>query len=365
MAKAKAEKADKSDPDSFVDRVAAEVERDYGKGIMISGVEFVTKPRTVIPVGPALDLISGGIVEGSWVGITGNPKQGKTALALQMAANAQKAEYGSRPIFYFKIEGRMAHTLLHGTRGLDLTKGKFNLFHSIEGKILTSQNFLSIMESTIRTVPQAVLIIDSVSTLCDEKESTDGVGTETRGGGAKLISQFCRTMAQVVPVNRTIVIGITHLISNTSGMGAALVERGSRAWSYQCDYQFRTKAKRPWKVGTRTIGAEVDWVCNSTPLIAPGAAITSYVRYGLGIDSLYELIELGKSAGFVQKSGSWLYLEFLKHHEEFGLADAPEAPKALGADKARELLSEHPDWAAALEMDLKALSGTLVTSGDE
>jgi recombination protein RecA len=311
-----------------------------------------------------LDIITCGIEEGSWVGITGHEKHGKTTAALNFAASAQRPEYGSRPVFYDKVEGRLSMHHLQGIKGLNLERGRFNIIQSREGKILSQQDHLTILRNILSTVKNAVVIIDSISAYCTENELTEGVGHESRGGGAKLFSQWCRLMNQVVPVNKSVVVGITQLISNTSGMGAQYMERAARMWKYQCDYQLRAVAKSPWKVGETQIGLSVKWACNTSKLGPPGMTIESFLRFGVGFDKLFEVINLGMAAGLIQKGGAWLTLSFLEKPAYKHLLGGAAAPKKQGTEKVYELLEQQPEWAAALEKEVLALAGGLVGSDE-
>lgn len=349
MAKAK---PDDQLPDDFTGRVLREVEKEYGEGVLVSGTAFRNTPVTAIPWTPSLDIIGGPIESASWVGLTGNPKTCKSSMALNLAAQAQRPEYGSRPVFYGKVEGRLSHLLTDGTAGLDLSEGRFTLIQSSKGRILPAQEFLDIFLRILKGVPGAFLIIDSISALCDEREMADGIGSETRGGGAKLFSQFLRLAAQVVPVNDSIVVGITHLISNTSGMGAQYVERAARAWSYQCDYQYRVQSKTPWKVGERQVGYQLRVVCNTSKRVPPGMATDAFIRFGLGSDRLYECLNLAEKVGLVRKSGAWYSLDFLK-----GRPGIPgDIPKFQGAERAYQTLTENEEWARILREEVVTMA---------
>lgn len=327
-----------------VEQIYHDIEQKYGSGVMVDGDTVRNERRHVISMGPSLDIVtSGGIQEGCWVGITGNPKTGKSSCCLSFAANCQRPENGSRPVFYAKVEGRLSQALLDGTRGLQKGKPHFNLIQSSSGLILTAQQYLEILLQILRSVPRAVVIIDSISALCDEREMNDGIGTETRGAGAKLFSQFCRTAANVVPTQKAIVMGITHLISNTSGKGAPFVERVARGWQYQCDYQLRVRQRSDWETGGRQIGYVVKWECGVTPIGRPGMTMDSYVRFGVGIDRLFELIQLGLGIGLVHKSGSWLSLP-------------GREGKYQGAERLYQHLLDQPKVADELENEIKKSS---------
>lgn len=345
MAKEKKAAETPEPPDSFTQRVMDHVNKEYGEGVIVSGSDVLDRPLAMVPISPSLDsILGGGILEGSWVGITGAPKTCKTSVALCLAKNAQKPEYGSRPVFYAKIEGRLSRALLSGTAGLDLSPKKFNVIQSSETNILDAQAYLTILSDVIEKVPNAFIIIDSISALCDGKEREGGIATETRGGGAKLFSQFCRLNNQIVPIRNTIVVGITHLINNTSGMGAQKVERAAEMWKYQCDYQLRTISKSPWKVGERSIGYEVKWECKTSRTGPPGLSIDSYIRFGLGIDEVYELMQFAMAIGLVKKSGAWLAFEFLQGRAPEG----DKVPQFQGGEKACEALKKNGEWLSLL-----------------
>ena len=70
-----------------------DVTKNFGHDIILSGSAIIDRKSIVIPVSPAIDLIlNGGIPEGSFVVLTGQPKCGKTTTSLDFAATAQKEE---------------------------------------------------------------------------------------------------------------------------------------------------------------------------------------------------------------------------------------------------------------------------------
>lgn len=342
-----------------VERILDQINKDYGDGIITSGDDAVSQSPTVIRWSPCLDIITGGgVEEGGWVGITGEPKFGKTTAALTLAAEAQQPEYAvpdkdgnlrRRPVFYSKIEGRLSTTHLKAIRRLDRSKGMFNIIGSREGRILSAEEHLTILENVIKTVPGAVIIIDSISCLCDQNEMTSEVGKPSRRGGA-LFSQFLRNTNQTVPVNRSIVIGITHLICNTSGYGAHKVERTARAWLYQKNYDIEAKKKEVWTAGETNIGLKIEWHCKTTPTGNPYLKSNGYLRFGVGIDRLFEAIQVGCDAKLITKGGSWFTLDYL--------GDKP--PKYQGAEAVYKALLDNPEWATSLDKRISELFGATV-----
>lgn len=75
----------------MVTTLKEDVIKNFGDEIILSGNAMVDKKVLTIPVSPSLDIaLNGGIPEGSFVVLTGQPKCGKTTTSLAFSATAQK-----------------------------------------------------------------------------------------------------------------------------------------------------------------------------------------------------------------------------------------------------------------------------------
>ncbi len=316
--------------------ILTDVKKDFGDDIILSGNSIVDRKVVVIPVSPSLDMVlSGGVPEGSFVVLTGQPKCGKTVTSLDFAATAQRPEYQGankkpREVYYLNIEGRIKKRDLEGIKGLDLER--FHVIGSQQGKILHAEEYLQIAEKIINQEPGCILIIDSYSALCTEAEITSDMDKMQRADGAKLLAKFCRKVANVIPVNKNIVIGITHLMGNPTGYGAEFKEKSGQAIAYQTDIKLRAKTFKPWTTGAdgTQIGQEVEWQVVCSALGPPGATTTSYIRYGQGIDKYTEIINIACDIGLINKGGAW-----------YTLTSEKDNPKFQGTEKVRAYLIEH------------------------
>jgi recombination protein RecA len=200
-------------------------------------------------------------------------------------------------------------------------------------------------ERILKDVPGAVLVFDSLSAMTAPGTMEKGINEAgDRSSGYKLAAQFCSLMKSVVPANRSIFIGIAHQYANTSGMGPA--KRGKMPNSFK--YQATTHLEFKWAKRWRTGGAEEDskgpqigiiphiFVKHSS-LTASGGEFPMYARFGVGIDKVYELIQLGVELGLVRQLGSW-----------FSLPWAEGEPKAQGTEKLYQLLDANPALATNL-----------------
>ena len=320
--------------------IEKDIIKEFGNGVIQSGSSVVDAELLTIPVSPALDVVlGGGIPEGSFVTLTGQPKCGKTTLSLHFAAICQKKKYGGklcpegRHVYFINVEGRLKKRDLEGIPGLDLDK--FHVIGSEPGRILTAENYLSIAEKTVNNVLGSVVIIDSYSALCTEAEITSGMDKMQRADGAKLLAKFCRKIANVVPVNRNVVIGITHLMGNPTGYGAEFKEKSGQAVAYQVDVKLRARRFSPWEIAGTQIGQTIDWQVITSALGPPGGKISGYLRYGEGIDEETEIVTLATDLGLINKAGSWMTMSFLEEEEK---------PKFQGIEKCRTALMENPKW---------------------
>jgi recombination protein RecA len=330
-----------------------DITKQFGSDIILNGNAVVDKTTLTIPISPSLDIVlNGGIPEGSFVVLTGQPKCGKTTTSLDFSATAQRDEYAhssfkdGREVYYLNIEGRLKKRDLEGIPGLKLDK--FHIIGSQTGKILHAEEYLQIAERIINEIPGSVVIIDSYSALCTEAEITSDMDKMQRADGAKLLAKFCRKVANVIPVNKNIVIGITHLMGNPTGYGAEFKEKSGQAIAYQTDIKLRAKTFKPWVVGTDNtqIGQEIEWQVICSALGPPGAVTTSYIRYGQGIDRYTELINLACDVGIINKGGAW-----------YTITNLEDKPKFQGTEKVRAFLLDNSEAYLKIEQDVKSVLG--------
>jgi recombination protein RecA len=312
----------------IIPQLKKEINKKYETNVLINAQEIVDNERQVVSVSPALDIaLGGGIPSGSWLLLSGTPKCGKSTLALQIAANAQK--YG-KDIFIGNVEHRLNKKEFQGIHNLDISK--VHVIQSQKNKILMSQDFLQEFTNIIKTVANCVLIIDSSSALCAQNEYASDSTASFRNEGPKLLANFCRKNASVVPVQNIILIVISHLLANTSGYGSPFYEDGGNKLQYQGDIKLRCSSFQKWELtkgdeSTR-VGQVVTWNILTSSLGPPGGKVQTYLRYGYGIDNAKELIGLGLDFGIIEKNGPAWYVF--------------SGEKFQGEEKLRNFLLENP-----------------------
>lgn len=313
------------------------IRKAFGK-VVSKGSELIERKRDkkTLSVSPAMDLaLNGGLVEGSWTIVSGNPKTGKTTTCLQICKNAQDED---RPVIYVDGESRLKAYNLDGIKDLDLDR--IEIIHSPEeGEALAAEDFLSIAESKLRDPENrgAVCIIDSCSSLIPRSELEDDVSASIRGSLPKLLSHWTKRNSQYITNNNIILVIITHYITNTSGYGKIKIPDCGVKIQYQADTRIDVKKIEPWDEAGTKIGQIIHWEVNCSSAGASGTGCESYLKYGKGIDKEKEVIELAESFGIIDKSGAWYSVPHLEGQDGFD-----EAPKFQGQAKLYDFLVENP-----------------------
>lgn len=331
-----------------MNEIKKKLKKEFGD-VFLSPQFIIDKKRTVLSVSPKLDIaLNGGIPSGSWGIISGKSKLGKSTLALHLCAEAQKKENGSRMCYYFDIEHRLENKNLTGIPGLQFGEDQLEIITSTKNNILTAEKTLTIAEALLKSEEGIILVLDSSSALCTEKEYGAEMSATGRNEGPKLLAQFTRKLANIVPVQDSIVIIIQHMIANTSGYGPAFMEDGGNKIIYQSDWKLRGTAFAKWTEGAKgeesgkQIGQVNTWEVVYSALGQPNGKIESYLRFGSGIDKTWELIELACDLNIIEKGGAWFTLSFL-----------PDKTKVQGQKKVWDYLNSNPKERKILEKLVK------------
>lgn len=361
MAKTKAPKELKAEIhgiDKFKD-----IKKTYGN--IMQGLDFVLdKEQKIISIGPALDWGCGGIEVGSWNVLAGPPKSGKTTTVMQIASNAQK-QYGMH-VFYCNVEARFKK---QNTEGLALDPNLFTLITSTEEKILSAEDYLNVVDNILKSESNAFVVIDSLSSLCSEAEMTEGVRGNGRLINPRILGNFCRKCASIVPIRSSVLMGINHMITNTSGHGGKHFQvDGGLKVQYQADTILHVKYFQDWTESDEVVGQQVHWNIVNTGLGKRGKEVTSYLRYGTGIDRVMEIFQLGVEFAAIEQAGSWFNITALHSSEEECVkkyitdnsADKPEDIEKLfkfqGAAKCCQFLTENPAFIDVVYNYIKAMT---------
>jgi len=338
MAKKK-QKIDNEDLDVFLTRI-------HGEGIIATADKALPpRSRDILHTPLSLDIaLSGGIPDGTICLITGKPKSGKTTLCLEILRNAQLI---NRPTFYINIEKRCTPSLLATIKGLDPKKLQV-VPHQID-KPLTAEDYLNIIERISKTQNKAVVVIDSIAALSTMTEQEEDIGSnKDMAGPAKLLSAFFRRAQQIVDTQDVILIFISQMMTNREPRGPKWMEKGGIAIQYACSVWLKVTWTQQWERNPETNapdGHDMHITVQSSAMGRPLLPCMLPLRYGIGIDTVRDIVNTAENLGLIEKAGAWYSIPM------FSKKNSPL--KFQGLARLSNFLSENPEKLKQLEKEVR------------
>src|SRR6476659_7550812 len=316
-----------------VELAVGQIEKQFGKGsIMRLGGKEAIAPIPAISTGSiSLDwaLGVGGLPRGRVIEIFGPESSGKTTLALQTIAQAQKR--GGVAAFIdaeHALDAQYAQKL-----GVELD----NLLVSQPDN---GEQALEIAEVLIRSNGVDVVVIDSVAALVPRAEIEGEMGEAQMGLQARLMSQALRKLTGVVSKSKTCVIFINQLREKIGVMfGNPETTTGGRALKFYSSVRIDIRRIAAIKEGDLVVGSRTKVKIVKNKTAAPFREAEFDIIYGEGISREGDLLDLAVNNNIVEKSGSW----FSYKTERIG----------QGRENARQFLKDNKDIYAKVEADVK------------
>src|SRR5437588_2501832 len=327
---------DKNERIRAVDLAMSQIEKQFGKGsIMRLGTREVV-PISVISTGSiSFDsaLGAGGFPRGRVVEIFGPESSGKTTIALQVVAEAQKA--GGLAAF---VDAEHAMDPLYARKlGVDVD----NLLVSQPDY---GEQALEIAEALVRSNAIDVLVVDSVAALVPRAELEGEMGDSHMGLQARLMSQALRKLTGIVSKSRTCLIFINQIREKIGVMfGSPETTTGGRALKFYASLRIDSRRIGAIKDRDQIIGNQTRVKVVKNKMAPPFKVVDFDIMYGEGVSKRGELIDLGVQAGVVEKSGAW----FSYDGQRIG----------QGRENAKTYLKEHPQIGEQVEQAIRGNAG--------
>ena len=322
-----------------IDLALAQIEKQFGKGsIMRLGSKEAIVPIAVISTGAiSFDaaLGVGGFPRGRVVEIFGPESSGKTTIALQVIAEAQKT-------------GGMA-AFVDAEHALDPGYAK-KLGVDVDNLLVSQPDYgeqaLEITEALVRSNSIDVLVVDSVAALVPKAELDGEMGDSHMGLQARLMSQALRKLTGTVAKSRTCLIFINQIREKIGVMfGNPETTTGGRALKFYSSVRIDIRRIAAIKEGDVVTGSRTRVKIVKNKVAAPFRESEFDILYGEGISREGDLIDLAVTSNILEKSGSW----FSYKGERIG----------QGRENARTFLKENKDTMAKLDTEVRKALGMI------
>src|SRR5438093_792486 len=328
-----------------VDLAVGQIEKQFGKGsIMRLGQKGAIQPIDFIPTGAiSIDyaLGVGGVPRGRVIEIFGPESSGKTTLALQVIAEAQKL-------------GGMA-AFVDAEHALDAAYAQ-KLGVDVENLLVSQpdngEQALEIVEVLIRSGGVDVVVVDSVAALVPKAEIEGEMGEAQMGLQARLMSQALRKLTGAVSKSKTCLIFINQLREKIGVMfGNPETTTGGRALKFYSSVRIDIRRIGAIKDGETMIGGRTRAKVVKNKVAPPFREAEFDIMYGEGISREGDLLDQAVERNIVEKSGTW----FSYSGERLG----------QGRENAKTFLKQNPETAAAIEQKLRREMGLVAAPDTE
>jgi len=314
-----------------------QIEKQFGKGsiLRLGSKEAIVQVAVISTGSIALDaaLGIGGFPRGRINEIYGPESSGKTTIALQVVAQAQKnggmaafidVEHALDPIYARKLGVDVDNLLVsqpdYGEQALEIT-----------GALIASGSI-------------DVLVVDSVAALVPKAELDGEMGDSHMGLQARLMSQALRKLTGVVSKSKTCLIFINQIREKIGVMfGNPETTTGGRALKFYASLRVDIRRIAAIKDGDAVIGNRTKVKVVKNKLAAPFREAEFDIIYGEGISREGDLIDLSIAQNLVEKSGSW----FSYKGERIG----------QGRENVKQFLKDNPDSRQQLDTDWRKALG--------
>jgi recombination protein RecA len=327
------------DKQKALEAALAQIEKLHGKGsIMRLGANERIEVEALSTGSLGLDIALGigGLPRGRIIEIYGPESSGKTTLALQVVAEAQKkggigafidAEHALDPVYARKLGVKVEDLLISQPDA--------------------GEQALEIADTLVRSGAVDVLVVDSVAALTPQAELEGEMGDLQPGMQARLMSKALRKLTGSISKSKCMVIFINQIRMKIGIMfGNPETTTGGNALKFYASVRLDIRRIGQIKEREEVVGNQTRVKVVKNKVAPPFKQVEFDIMYGEGISKTGELVDLGVRAGIVEKSGAW----FSFNGERIG----------QGRENTKAFLKEHPKLAAEIEKAIRQNAGLIV-----
>ena len=321
-----------------IESALANIEKKFGKG---SIMKLGEKPKedigaistNCLSLDAAIGV--GGFPRGRIIEVYGPESSGKTTLALQVVAQAQK------------LGGVAAY--IDAEHALDpeyAEKLGVNLDDLLISQPDSGEQALDIAETLVRSASIDVIVVDSVAALVPRAEIDGEMGDSHMGLQARLMSQALRKLTSTISSTNTCFIFINQLRDKIGVFfGSPETTTGGKALKFYASVRIDIRRIGSIKEGDKIVGNRTKVKVVKNKVAPPFHESEFDIMYGEGISREGDLLDLAVNNNIVEKSGAW----FSYSGERLG----------QGRENVKNMLKENTEMYARIEHDVKVKLGMI------
>jgi len=322
----------------------SQIEKQFGKGSIVRlGSKEAIVPISSISTGSiSVDyaLGVGGFPRGRINEIFGPESSGKTTIALQVVAEAQR---GGGMAAFIDVE--------HALDPIYARKLGVDVDNLLVSQPDYAEQALEITSALISSGSIDVLVVDSVAALVPKAELDGEMGDAFVGVQARLMSQAMRKLTGIVSKSKTCLIFINQIREKIGVMfGSPETTSGGRALKFYSSVRTDIRRIAAIKEGDVVIGNRTKVKVVKNKVAPPFREAEFDILYGEGISKEGDLLDLGAAHNVIEKSGSW----FSYKGDRIG----------QGRENARQFLKENADIRQRVDSELRGALGLVKTEAE-
>lgn len=311
-----------------LDTAIAQLEKQYGAGAVMRLGQNSNMNVEAIPTGSlTLDMALGigGVPRGRIVEIYGPESSGKTTVALQIVAEAQKL---GGEVAFIDVEHALDPVYAEAL-GVDINS-------MLVSQPDSGEQALEIAEALVRSGAIDCIVLDSVAAMVTKAEIDGEMGDTHVGQLARLMSQAMRKLTGVISKSNCVAIFINQIREKIGVIyGNPETTPGGRALKFYSSVRIEVRKGEAIKNGAEIIGNRTRCKVVKNKVAPPFKEAEFDILYGKGVSRIGELVDIATELDVIHKAGAWFSYEGNKIGQ--------------GRENTKEFLLNHPEMMAEIE----------------